>query len=60
MNGANIKFLLWREISFCTIQKIKAIVKEIKAGPIPAGSFSASKDFEEISMDQLMQMQGGR
>jgi GLPGLI family protein len=47
-------------VSFMNGLSVKAIVKEIKAGPIPAGSFSASKDFEEISMDQLMQMQGGR
>ncbi|MFA6944602.1 MAG: hypothetical protein WC220_01760 [Pedobacter sp.] len=39
---------------------VKAMVKEIKAGPVPAGSFSATKDFEEITLDQLMQMQGGR
>lgn len=39
---------------------IKAVVKEILAGPVPAGSFSATKDYEEISLDQLMQMQGGR
>lgn len=39
---------------------VKAVVKEIKAGPVPAGSFTASKDFEEITLDQLMQMQGGR
>ncbi len=39
---------------------IKATLKEIKTDPIPAGSFSASKDYEEITFDQLMQMQGGR
>jgi hypothetical protein len=39
---------------------LKATVKEIKAGTVPAGSFSASKDFEEITFEQLMQMQGGR
>ncbi|WP_276361158.1 hypothetical protein [Daejeonella sp. H1SJ63] len=39
---------------------LKAIVKEIQSGPVPAGSFTASKDFEEITLDQLMQMQGGR
>jgi len=47
-------------VSFMNGLSVKAIVKEIKAGTVPAGSFSASKDFEEISMDQLMQMQGGR
>ncbi len=39
---------------------VKAVVKEIKAGAVPAGSFSASKDYEEITFDQLMQMSGGR
>ncbi|HQS51000.1 MAG: hypothetical protein B7X86_13160 [Sphingobacteriales bacterium 17-39-43] len=39
---------------------VKAVVKEIAAGPVPAGSFSATKDYEEITLDQLMQMQGGR
>ena len=47
-------------VSYMNGLSVKAIVKEIKAGTVPAGSFSASKDFEEISMDQLMQMQGGR
>jgi len=47
-------------VSFMNGLSVKAVVKEIKAGTVPAGSFSASKDFEEISMDQLMQMQGGR
>lgn len=39
---------------------LKATLKEVKTEPIPAGSFSASKDYEEITLDQLMQMQGGR
>ncbi len=39
---------------------VKAVLKEIKTTPVPAGSFSASKDYEEISFEQLMQMQGGR
>jgi len=47
-------------VSYMNGLSVKAVVKEIKAGTVPAGSFSASKDFEEISMDQLMQMQGGR
>ncbi|MDB5119800.1 MAG: hypothetical protein JWN56_1018 [Sphingobacteriales bacterium] len=39
----------------------KAILKEVKAESVPAGTFSASKDFEEITMDQLSQMmRGGR
>lgn len=39
---------------------VRAKVKEIASGTVPAGSFGASKDYEEISLDQLMQMQGGR
>ncbi|MDB5014536.1 MAG: hypothetical protein JWQ25_2738 [Daejeonella sp.] len=39
----------------------KAVVKEVKAETVPPGTFSASKDFEEITLDQLMQMmRGGR
>jgi hypothetical protein len=47
-------------ISYMNGLSIKATLKEIKAEAIPAGSFSASKDYEEITLDQLMQMQGGR
>ena len=39
---------------------VKATIKEIKEGTVPAGSFAASKDFEEITFEQLMQMTGGR
>lgn len=39
---------------------LKATLKEIKEGAVPAGSFSASKDYEEITFEQLMQMQGGK
>ena len=39
---------------------LKATVKEIKPMTVTAGTFSASKDFEEISFDQLMQMSGRR
>lgn len=39
---------------------LKAIVKEVKSTPVPAGSFSASADYEEITFQQLMQMQRGR
>ena len=45
--------------SFMNGITVKAKVKEIKAGTVPAGSFTATKDFEEISFDQLMQMSGG-
>jgi GLPGLI family protein len=45
--------------SFMNGITVKAKVKEIKAGAVPAGSFTATKDFEEISFDQLMQMSGG-
>ncbi|SKB42176.1 DUF4412 domain-containing protein [Daejeonella lutea] len=39
---------------------VKATLKDVKAESVPAGTFGASKDFEEITFDQLMQMQGGR
>lgn len=47
-------------VSYMNGISVKATVKEIKAGTVPSGSFSASKDFEEITFEQLMQMQGGR
>lgn len=37
---------------------LKATVKEIKTGSVPKGSFSASKDYEPITIDQLIQMSG--
>jgi hypothetical protein len=46
--------------SFLNGVTIKAKVKEIKPGKVPAGSFTAGSDFEEITFDQLMQMSGGR
>ena len=39
---------------------LKALVKEIKSATVPAGSFSASADYEEMTFQQLMQMQRGR
>ncbi|MEJ7778784.1 MAG: hypothetical protein WKF68_04260 [Daejeonella sp.] len=39
---------------------IKAVLKDIKTTSVPAGTFSASKDYEEITFEQLMQMQGGK
>ena len=47
-------------VSYMNGISVKATVKEIKAGTVPAGSFAASKDFEEITLEQLMQMTGGR
>jgi GLPGLI family protein len=46
--------------SFMNEMSVKAVVKEIKQGTVPAGSFSATKDYEEITLDQLMQMSGKR
>ncbi|MFM6975244.1 MAG: hypothetical protein ACKOW2_00130 [Sphingobacteriaceae bacterium] len=46
--------------SFQNGMSVKAKVKEIKAATVPTGNFSASKDYEEISFDQLMQMNGRR
>ncbi len=46
--------------SFMNGITVKAKVKEIKPGKVPAGSFTAGNDYEEITFDQLMQMSGGR
>jgi hypothetical protein len=37
---------------------VRAVVKEIKSTKIPSDTFVADKDYEEISLDQLMQMSG--
>jgi hypothetical protein len=51
-------------LEFNTVQNgmgIKAIVKEVKTEKVPAGSFSATGDYEEITFEQLKgMMQGGR
>lgn len=50
-------------LEFTTYQQgmtIKAMVKDIKEGKVPAGSFSASNDYEEITYAQLQGMMGGR
>jgi len=39
---------------------VRASVKEIQKTNVPAGVFSASKDYEEMSLTQLMQMRGGQ
>jgi hypothetical protein len=39
---------------------VRAVVKEIKEEKVPAGIFSASKDYEEITYSQLQGMMGGR
>ena len=46
--------------SFMNGMSVKAVLKEMKPGAVPAGSFTANKEYEEITLDQLMQMQGGR
>lgn len=46
--------------SFQNGMSLRATVKEIKAQTVPAGTFSASNDYEEITLDQLMQMGGRR
>lgn len=45
-------------LSFQNGIPVKATVKEIKKVSVPAGSFGADKDYEEISYSQLMQMSG--
>jgi len=42
--------------SFMNNMAVKATVKEIKTLSVPAGSFSAAKEHEEITFEQLMQM----
>jgi hypothetical protein len=39
---------------------VRATVKEIQKTSVPAGMFSASKDYEEMTLTQLMQMRGGQ
>lgn len=46
--------------SYLSGVSVNAVIKEIQAITVPAGVFSASKDYEEITFDQLMQMQQGR
>jgi len=50
-------------LEFVTYQQgmtLKAAVKEIKEEKVPAGVFSATKDYEEITSAQLQGMMGGR
>jgi len=51
--GVPIKF-----VTFNNGVKINAIVKEIKAQPVPAGFFTASKDYESMSYTALKAMSG--
>lgn len=45
--------------SFTNGVGIKAKVKEVKAETVPAGVFSTGPDYEVMSVEQLMQIQGG-
>lgn len=45
-------------ISFLSGITVQAIVKEIKSGPVPKGIFTASDDYEEITLEEFMQMSG--
>jgi hypothetical protein len=47
-------------ISFQNGLSVKASVKEIQKTSVPAGVFSASNDYEEMTLTQLMQMRGGQ
>ncbi len=38
---------------------IKARVKEVKAGPVPADAFRAGPEYEVMTVEELMQIQGG-
>lgn len=46
--------------SFQNGLSVKASVKEIQKTSVPAGMFSAGKDYEEMTLTQLMQMRGGQ
>lgn len=45
--------------SYLSGLSVNATIKDIQAITVPAGSFTATKDYEEITFDQLMQMQQG-
>ena len=50
-------------LEFTSLQNglsVKASVKEIQKTSVPAGMFSAGKDYEEMTLTQLMQMRGGQ
>ncbi len=50
-------------LEFNTVQNgmgIKATVKELKTETVPAGSFAATKDYEEITFEQLKSMSSRR
>ncbi len=46
--------------SFLNGITLRATVKNIEQAAVPSGVFTADKDYEEITFDQLMQMSGGR
>jgi hypothetical protein len=46
--------------SFQNGLSVKASLKEIQKTSVPEGMFSASKDYEEMTLTQLMQMRGGQ
>lgn len=51
--GVPVKF-----VTFSQGIKVNAEIKEIKETPVPKGFFSASKDYESMSIDQLKTMTG--
>jgi hypothetical protein len=48
-----------RFVSFNQGLKLNAEIKEIKATPVPKGFFTASKDYEPMTLDQLKNMSSG-
>ncbi|MFM6953775.1 MAG: DUF4412 domain-containing protein [Sphingobacteriaceae bacterium] len=46
--------------SFQNGMSVKASVKEIQKTAVPSGVFTASKDYEEMTLTQLMQLRGGQ
>lgn len=51
--GVPVKF-----VTFNQGIKVNAVIKEIKETPVPKGYFSASKDYESMSMEDLKAMTG--
>jgi len=53
--GVPVKF-----VTFNNLIKINATIKEIKEEPVPAGFFTANKDYKPMSYPELKAMSGGR
>jgi hypothetical protein len=52
--GVPVKF-----VTFNQGIKMNAEIKEVKEAPVPKGYFTATKDYQSISMEDLKAMSGG-